>query len=233
MTEQLAIDSSRYLQRGAVLIVFVLLLVLAMSTILLTSLSSRQQLEQDHRQETRQVLLEIREALIGFAMVNGRLPCPDITIPPDGIADFGATCANSEGRLPWVDLGVGQFDAWGHALTYRVTASFADNTDGTGCGVPTAGVSFELCSLGDIIVRDAAGTPVENQIPAIVVSQSKNWLLIPPGPLPGSVNERENVDNDVAFVDDQVSTVVPRFDDLVIWLPLTVLLSRMQLANQL
>ena len=35
------------------------------------------QMEKRDRDSTRQQLLDMREALIGYALVNGRLPCPD------------------------------------------------------------------------------------------------------------------------------------------------------------
>ena len=61
--------------------------------------------------------------------------------------------------------------------SYRVTNNFADTTDGTGCGTATAGVSFELCSAGDIQIVDGSpgGNPVAANIPAVIFSQGKNW----------------------------------------------------------
>ena len=41
---------------------------------LLPTVSS--QIEQQHTNETRKQLDEIQQALLGFAVINGRLPCP-------------------------------------------------------------------------------------------------------------------------------------------------------------
>jgi type II secretory pathway pseudopilin PulG len=107
------------------------------------------------RQETDRALSNIREALIGFAVVNGRLPCPaDRTIASgvanagleavtvaggpcactaavSGIANIGgAACDDAApggvtGVLPWATLGLAETDAWGNRYSYRVTTRFA------------------------------------------------------------------------------------------------------------
>jgi prepilin-type N-terminal cleavage/methylation domain-containing protein len=81
--------------------------------------------------ETRRLLEEVREGLLGFAAVQGRLPCPDRLADGDGLEDprvEGADppedgCAGGEygGWVPWVTLGVSPRDAWGRRLRYRVT----------------------------------------------------------------------------------------------------------------
>ena len=72
------------------------------------------------------MLEDIREALIGFAVTNARLPCPDTN--GDGQEDRGLgpvapnrVCDVPLGNLPWSDLGVPQFDSWGRLFIYRVT----------------------------------------------------------------------------------------------------------------
>lgn len=63
-------------------------------------------------------LEKIREALLGFAMVNGYLPCPTTTGDP-GDAMYGLedpACDSdpaAEGYLPWRTLGVTEVDPWG------------------------------------------------------------------------------------------------------------------------
>lgn len=72
-----------------------------------------------------------RDALLAFAAINGRLPCPDRT--GDGVEDrnasgaaptLGCTGGINEGFLPWVTLGVQQTDYWGTRFRYRVSAEF-------------------------------------------------------------------------------------------------------------
>jgi prepilin-type N-terminal cleavage/methylation domain-containing protein len=91
-----------------------------------------------------------REALITYAAINGRLPCPDRT--GDGVEDQRANgdpatfgCAGNiyEGFLPWVTLGVPQADYWGTRWRYRVSAEFtrAGNSNAWICG-PVANLSL-------------------------------------------------------------------------------------------
>ena len=134
------------------------------------------QVEKSRRSATTRQLEGQLEALLGFAITNGRLPCPDINA--DGFEDprrcwrLHRLKRGNAGIHP----GVGRLDAWGRPFTYRVTNSFADDVDGTGCGTATAGVSLELCSSGDIQIRDASGgAPVALGMPLVIVSHSNNW----------------------------------------------------------
>jgi prepilin-type N-terminal cleavage/methylation domain-containing protein len=86
--------------------------------------------------DTRRTLDSIREAIIGFAQANGRLPCP-----ANGNIAFGAAGAGIEqfdginciaaglgafGVVPWATLGTPETDAWGRRFSYRVSPAFAD-----------------------------------------------------------------------------------------------------------
>ncbi len=81
----------------------------------------------DQRQyaEADKALDEIRTALIGFAMVNGRLPRP-ATSATDG-SERVAVCASEAqctGFIPWAALGVPKLDSWGKIYRYSVTPAF-------------------------------------------------------------------------------------------------------------
>ncbi len=175
--------------------------------------------------ETQGKLNAIVETLYGFALGHGRLPCPDVD--GDGQEDRRAgRCARPSGELPWVTLSVDAVDPWGRPWIYRVTGEFADAADGTGCGTAVAGVSFSLCSQGDIRVKDAAGGLVADKLPAIVVSQGENRS--------GSRVERENRDSDGVFVKDVYSDVPGKeFDDQVAWVTSAALKNRMVVAGVL
>ena len=75
-------------------------------------------LETKQRARAQAQLERIKEALTGFAMINGYLPCPTTTTEPDSNA-YGIEDANcdsdpsAEGYLPWRTLGVQQTDPWG------------------------------------------------------------------------------------------------------------------------
>lgn len=179
------------------------------------------QLEKRDRDSTRRGLEQIREALLGYVLVNGRLPCPDTD--GDGLINGSTSCISASGTLPWADLGVGKTDAWGQAYIYRVTPSFADAIDGTGCTGPSTGVSFSLCSDGDILIYDSAGGAlVADKLPAVVVSRGKNWAIST------AANEVENNNNDAVFVDADYSTnAAAEFDDLLIWVSPNILKQHM------
>lgn len=158
------------------------------------------QVEVQRRVETEKAMEQIKEALMGFAMVNGRLPCPANPTTPTSVAGAGVERAtpppppgvpacgaagNEYGVLPWVTLGVNELDAWGRRFTYRVTSSYADapsNPPGTvappvTCLVIPTNASFALCSDGDMLVTNgpALGNVIVAQtIPAVVVSHGKN-----------------------------------------------------------
>lgn len=132
-------------------------MVLAIITLLLTGLvpTISSQFEQRKINETKAQLLEIQQALIGYALINGRLPCPAQASLATGSTDAGIEASNSNtctcvtagggiakasagggvacststsvtGVLPWATLGIAETDAWNRRFTYRVTTHFAD-----------------------------------------------------------------------------------------------------------
>lgn len=219
------------------------------------------QMEQQKISTTEKLLDEAREALIGFAISNGRLPCPaDGTIATGqtnaGVEAYNTstnTCTNLTGSgssqaaggvLPWATLGVSETDAWGRRFTYRVTAVFADaislGTLGSGCSVPIpTQSSFALCSSGNLNVLTAAGTTnyVATGIPAMVVSHGTNGLgaYTPAGqqiaPVPAATTDEGN---NADNDNNFVShTATPDYDDLVTWISNNILLNRMVEAGKL
>lgn len=179
---------------------------------------------------------EIKEALYGYAMGNGALPCPDKN--GDGEQDFASpattppSCDDVEGWLPWQTLGVDRGDAWGFRFRYRVTPEFTvannlgcdDNND----GIPdNPDGNLDLCDKGDITVKsrgyDKPAVPPDlvTEIPAIVVSHGKNGRGATPavggaamqGPEPTAVDERENLDGDPRFLTRHYTTDDPACDD--------------------
>lgn len=221
----------------------VLLVIAVLLAGLLGPLATR--VESQERQKTQEQLEDIREALIGFAVANGRLPCPD-SAGDDGMEDRTGTtpnrvCAAASGNLPWVTLNVPQRDQWGSPggysgyFRYRVAASFAAETNAVPCGTATATVVFELCSVGDVTVLDAAGATVVAQVPALVYSRGSNHndaALAIGGTL--SSHEQENEDANATFVFKSFSRDdTEEFDDLVVWISPHVLKSRMVAAGRL
>jgi len=210
------------------------------------------QIERQHVNETRKQLDEIREALIGYALRNGRLPCPADGTIASGQSTAGEevttgsgsslTCNSSSGVLPWVTLGVSETDAWGRRFTYRVDTNFADaisaNTYGSGCSPSTTPTqsSFALCSSGNMTILSAAsgGTNVATGIPAVVVSHGTDaygaYTTNGNQVSGASGDEGENANGDSNFVTHDFT---PSFDDLVVWISPSVLMNRMVAAGKL
>ncbi len=195
------------------------------------------QVEVTQRQETERVLEEFKDVLIGYALINGRLPCPDSNIPPDGQENLTAgACTAAQGTLPWITLGTTERDAWHNRFLYRVTGIFADainkNTISppATCTLLPAQSSFALCSQGDIniVSRAVGGVNVAVNVPAIVLSHGKNGLSAT------SLDEQENTDGDAVYVYKDYSSVAgSQYDDLLIWISPNVLGSRMLAAGRL
>jgi prepilin-type N-terminal cleavage/methylation domain-containing protein len=217
-------------ERGFTLVemAIVLLIVTLLLGGLLMPLSA--QVEQRKISETQKALDEIKEALIGFAIVNGRLPCPDNS--GDGQEDACPTTSTSSsgGNVPWVTLGTASGDVWGRPYQYRVngafTATFLLTTSGSGSGV------LRVCT------DSACGTLQGNNVPAVVYSSGKNGGTQPPG----SLDELENttlVANpkfDRTFVSRVITEAgaqAGEFDDIVVWLSPNILFNRLVAAGKL
>ena len=206
------------------------------------------QVEQRQISDTEKALQEIREALVGFAVANGYLPCPDKNAgvagngtANDGVEDVtaGGTCvATSHGNVPWVTLGVGSNDVWGNRFRYQVTAAFASRS-------PAA--TFTLTSAGSITVCSGTGCGATARYTtdavAIVISLGRNGLgavsantgAVNPLPTVGT-DEYENVEGPGQFMSRTRTTadsVAGEFDDIVTWLSRHTLFNRMVAAGKL
>ena len=144
--------------------------------------------------DTQRSMESIREAIVGFAQANGRLPCPANGSVAAGVAGAGTevlsgaspntTCTNAFGVVPWATLGVPETDNWGKRFSYWVSPVFSDgiglNTFGAGCTpAPNPPSSFALCSLGTLTVNTRneithAATAVGLVLPAVIISHGKN-----------------------------------------------------------
>lgn len=133
-----------YRTRGAALILLVLALALAFTTLLLTSMGKgQQQIKAD--KTTQEALRMAREALINSALGfpgdrdltrrnrPGELLCPDRNLPgsadegTEGVGGLSNCTGNAQlfRRLPWKSLGLSQYkDGYGEPLWYMVLAPF-------------------------------------------------------------------------------------------------------------
>ena len=213
---------------------------------LLPTVSS--QIEQQRRNETRKQLDEIQQALFGFAMSKGYLPCPAKSAS-DGTEDrTGGICTLNKrfGFLPWTELGVKKTDSWERLFIYSATPAYTNST-----------TPFSLSTSPDITIktRDASGTLVPlsnaNAIPAVVLSHGPNGifgttengiLLTSTSPGSNNVDDQKNntpsgTANGLIFVSRDPAgpgnSTDEAFDDIVLSLSPNILFNRMVSAGKL
>ena len=182
----------------------------------------RTQVDAARVRETERTLGEIREALIGHAIMHGSLPCPDVAADGiDGAAPAACSGSTLDGILPFQALGTPRADAWGRLFRYRVTGEFSHRAL---TGQPPGTGRLDLTDSGDIAVltrgddpRTGGTTEIKHQsvetaltrsAPAVVLSTGPNGFggigsasglpLAPP--TGGAADEVENVDADSTFV---------------------------------
>ena len=192
--------------------------------------------------DTEKTLAEIKEALIGFAVVNRRLPRPAVSAVDGTERGACATDAACTGFIPWEALGIRKLDSWNKIIRYSVTPVFA----GGAAGTDPIRLLPPLTATKNIRTRDsssAADAPFAAGIPAVVFSQGKhNWGFDNQGnPLPDSLanNADEDANNSgpTMFYSRLMSTdTTPpggEFDDILTWVSSNVLFNRMIAAGRL
>lgn len=201
------------------------------------------QIDQRNYNETQQQINEIRESLIGFSVVNGRLPRPATSLT-DG-AENPAICATDEictGFIPWATLGIKRTDAWNKMIGYSVTRDYANS----GFALDTLGrkkvqtrdsngvISYLIGANGSC----SASSPCA---PAVIYSLGKNnWGVTADG-IAIADTSASNTDEDTNAAATTVffsrgQSNVPNggeFDDIVTWISPYVLFNRMISAGKL
>ncbi len=211
----------------------------------LGTLSSR--IENTRKNETIKELEEIKQAMIAFAYVNKRLPCPDCDVAGpncnaglvgDGIEDLTVgVCTEGQnlGHVPWATLGLGASDAWGTRYRYSVQSDYAatglpaqplfdlDSADGS--------ASIEEPDFSTVTVPPGgASKNLANKVVAIIFSHGKNGYggitvnntaraAIPAA----NIDEANNTDNDGTYytrpeTGSQANIAGGEFDDILIWI---------------
>ncbi|UCV08768.1 type II secretion system protein [Dechloromonas denitrificans] len=200
--------------------------------------------------ETQRRLNDARDALMGFAAVTGRLPCPAAP-GTTGIEapSAGGICSNPwDGFLPAITLGLMPVnengyavDGWGNPIRYGVSTEITSQLTTANqiktawnagsslagdlriCNSATAisgAGSIAVCALGSELAANAV---------AVIFSRGKNG-----GTAPSSADEIANGDGDRLFVSHTPTPAgANEFDDLVVWLSPNILYNRMIAAGRL
>ncbi len=215
---------------------------------LLPTISS--QVDQRRVTDTNRQLDEIREALLGFAIANGRLPCPAAP-NTTGLESFATghsaadgQCSNPyNGFVPASTLGLAgtdsagyAIDAWGNRIHYAVTQwtnTFTKNGGISAKGVSNLSPDLLVCSTATGI----SGTSCNGNsltaspgVPIVIFSTGKN------GPGSAGPDEAANLDGNQSFVSHTYtpsSSANGEFDDIVTWVSSNVLINRMVKAGAL
>jgi prepilin-type N-terminal cleavage/methylation domain-containing protein len=116
---------------------------------------------------TEKTLEQVKQALIHYAATNNRLPCPATDVE-SGLELNTLTNCQKEGYFPWANLGMGQYDAWGNPLNYRVDQIYSQEIiTETMTQLPGTFSNIEVRDIQDSMVADS-------DIVAIIYSRGKD-----------------------------------------------------------
>ncbi len=216
----------------------VLVIVALLSGGLMFGLSAQR--ESAALQDARRQLDTVKEALLGYAMANGRLPCPALAntgIAPDPLpqpSPLPSLCAQQYGVIPWVTLGLPETDPWGNRVTYFASSRFTAGLTGGAQASFTMSTGVPPDNAGLAEIHNLAGSTVAIEIAAVVVSHGPNGAgaYRPDGSknAEGSIKEQENSDTNQPFIAD---TPTPAFDDQLVWISPHLLKSRLVAVGKL
>jgi prepilin-type N-terminal cleavage/methylation domain-containing protein len=211
--------------------------------------------------DTQRSLELAREALIGFALKNGRLPCP-ATPASNGEELFSgavgaSACSVWSGALPVVTLGLSPVrvdpaaparmylpDAWQNPILYSVSSAntnafvMTDQMKATGFGTLDPDLCVVFNAAMATAVQAAGGTDAQKcrtgkgiTTPAVVWSLGRNGST----GVPAGADEGENLDGDKIFTTREANPTATGgdYDDIVVWLPTNILYGRLIAAGAL
>ncbi len=196
--------------------------------------------------ETRKTMDDARDALVGFTMANGRLPCPasaasnGVEAPGGG----GACTAPLDGFVPAVTLSLTPADAqgylldgWNNRVRYAITTANTNAFTTTGqmkaLGIAALGPDLRVCSTSTGISGESCAATTTLTATAVAIIYS----LGPNGPTGGTgADEAKNLDANRLFISHDstpAGATNGEFDDMVVWLSPNVLYNRLITAGVL
>ena len=235
-------------QTGFTLVEIAIVLVIFGLVLSALLLPLRAQREQAFFTQTNTALDVARQALLGFAQRNGRLPCPATNLGTAAFPDDTGTsnpngsgpCNQLVGFLPAATLGIQPADAqgfaldgWNNRIRYAVTnanaSAFTTNNAMNSLGLVALAPDLRVCATSTAASCTAA-IHLSNQAVVIVYSTGASFRLGA-----GGTDENENLDNNNIFVshDSRENDVNGEFDHIVTWISPYVLYNAMIQAGQL
>ena len=179
--------------------------------------------------ETERRMAEIKEAVLGFAAIHGRLPCPTSETDPNsdnyGLED--AACIEVEGYLPWKSLSVSPIDAWGSPRS-SAAAPFVGHWRYRADKNFVTSVSLTTATGSALVVQNANGNSLTT------LTDGPVTVIYSTGP--DRVANGKNEDTQSGPETDptyQSSDRSPTYDDQLIWIGRPLLFNRLISASKL
>jgi prepilin-type N-terminal cleavage/methylation domain-containing protein len=209
------------------------------------------QVDQQKIKLTVQRLEEIKEALLGYAVIYQRLPCPAVDV--NGFQNT-SNCTK-EGYIPWAELGIGRYDGWGNPFHYRLEDEYAQPlinlTNNNNLDVSS---ELRVSAVKSATQNWLTNKTIDSRVVAIIFSCGKNGRSDPTPPPSGEPLPPVNIDysftNDAdgirntniqcRIVGTPKSTknyvsdlpIKDGFDDQLTWLSKYTLITRLTMAEQ-
>lgn len=211
--------------------------------------------------ETEGRLADVKDALLGFAAAQGRLPCPAAPPPAGGVESPPGTglCTNPlDGFVPAATLGLAPtdvqgylLDAWGNPIRYSVYSStisthanpFTAPGKMKAIGIETLSLSGTTPPVQRDLLYVCASAPVKKSTECDSESRLTDNAVVVifasgPNGARGAVggDETRNIDNNSVFISHtptEAGAAGGEFDDLVTWISPNILFNRMISAGRL
>jgi type II secretory pathway pseudopilin PulG len=198
------------------------------------------QIEQRKISDTQKLLEITQDALLGYAVAKGRLPCPAISASNGNEDRTSGLCTGGKrvGFIPWVTLGTQKNDSWGRLFRYGVSPAFSN-------------AQIVIASVSDIDIRTRDNTSVNtislaSNVSVMVMSHGPNGFggYYESGALVADTSIT-NIDEKTNYANATTNQFIKRdltanlsasggeFDDIVTWMPSSILFNRMVAAGQL
>ncbi|MDQ1831714.1 hypothetical protein [Massilia scottii] len=230
-------------QDGAALLLLLAVAGLGAASLLMSGMA-KTDMHAGPERRSAAALAQAREALLGFALANGRLPRP--ALESGGGREFEGRCdseARCTGLLPWVTLGLAPGDGWGKLLRYSVSPVMSAAPIQPTVAFGTKSVLTRRAGRLAYQVGAAECSMATQCAAAVVLSHGREQGGISvhgvrqPPTSGTNLDERVNAGATTTFVqrarERDPSLAGGEFDDQLVLVPVGILFNRMSLARTL